>query len=504
MQRTGTRLAVVLLVFVGFAVQAGGQEGALTAGQIEKMRSEFQLDGHLRAVRNALTNTGIKGIAENRDVLADHDKKFSHKIKTKGISNQKSSGRCWMFAGFNTIKPVLMNNLDVSDFEFSHIYLQFWDKLEKANSFLEYMIEYRDRDLQDREVVFLLKGPAPDGGYWENFADLVTKYGVMPKEAMAETASSESTGMMNKALARLLRRDAVELRAIYKDTGSVRKMREAKVRMLAEVYQVLVVNLGEPPEEFTWRHKDKDDGDDEGDDNEEDGDDEDGDEEEDADDDEDEGDEDADDGYEVEQDWSEPHRFTPQAFYAEYVGLDLSEYVNIADDPIRPKGGHYEVTMTKNLYDGQNAHYASVDIETLRALVTVVLLDNKAVYFAADVSPDQDSTRGIMARNLYDYESIYALDMGLNKTERLLLRDSTINHGMAFIGVDLTDGEPVKWLVENSWGSGRGSGGLWTMYDDWFEDNVYNIIVRRDYLPDEILKILEQPAKKLPVWDPMW
>ena len=160
--------------------------------------------------------------------------------------------------------------------------------------------------------------------------------------------------------------------------------------------------------------------------------------------------------------------------------------------------------MTKNLYDGQNAHYASVDIDTLRALVTVVLLDNKAVYFAADVSPDQDSTRGIMARDLYDYESIYALDMGLNKTERLLLRDSTINHGMAFIGVDLADGRPVKWLVENSWGSSRGSGGLWTMYDDWFDDNVYNIIVQREYLPDEILEILEQPAKKLPVWDPMW
>jgi len=494
MQRTGTRLAVVLLVLVGLAAQAGGQEGALTTGQIETMRSEFQLDGHLRAVRNALTNTGIKGMAENRDVLADHNKKFSHKIKTKGISNQKSSGRCWMFAGFNTIKPVLLKNLDVGSFEFSHIYLQFWDKLEKANSFLEYMIEYRDRDLQDREVVFLLKSPAPDGGYWENFADLVTKYGVMPKEAMAETASSESTGMMNKALARILRKDAVELREIYKDTGSVQNMREAKDGMLAEVYQVLVLNLGEPPAAFTWRHNGKNDGDDEAD--------EDKAEEVGEDDDEDEAEEE--DGYDVEQDWSETRRYTPQAFYAEYVGLDLSEYVNIADDPIRPKGGHYEVTMTKNLYDGQNAHYASVDIDTLRALVTVVLLDNKAVYFAADVSPDQDSTRGIMARDLYDYESIYALDMGLNKSERLLLRDSTINHGMAFIGVDLAECEPVKWLVENSWGSGRGSGGLWTMYDDWFEDNVYNIIVHRDYLPDEILEILEKPAKKLPVWDPMW
>ena len=162
MSRAMVRLAMAWLILVGFVMQACGQEGALTPGQIEELRAGFQMDANARAIRNALTNTGIKGIAENRDVLADHDEKFSHKIKTKGISNQKSSGRCWMFAGFNMIKPVLMNNLDVDQFEFSHIYLQFWDKMEKSNSFLEYMIEYRDRDWQDREVVFLLRSPAPD------------------------------------------------------------------------------------------------------------------------------------------------------------------------------------------------------------------------------------------------------------------------------------------------------------------------------------------------------
>jgi len=493
MRCTMLRVGLVVAIVCGVAL---GQEGALTGKQIETIRREFQMDGATRAMRNALTNASIRDIAANRDVVADHDKKFSHKIKTKGISNQKSSGRCWMFAGFNTIKPVLMKNLDVGEFEFSQIYLQFWDKMEKANSFLEYMIAYRERDLQDREVVFLLKSPAPDGGYWENFADLVTKYGVIPKEAMAETASSESTGMMNKALARVLRKGAVELREIYKNTGSVRQMREAKQRMMGEVYRVLVLNLGEPPEEFTWRHKAKDRDDDE-DEDEEEGDEDDGD---------DEGEEDKEDedDYDVAQDWSETRRFTPQSFYEECVGVDLSGYVKITDDPMRPQGRHYEITMTKNLYDGQNAHYANVGIEMVRETVMKVLLDNKAVYFAADVSPDQDSAKGIMARNLYDYESVYGLDMGLNKRERILFRDSTINHGMAFIGVDLADGEPAKWLVENSWGSSRGSGGLWTMYDDWFEDNVYNVIVHRDYVPAEVLAILEQPSEKLPVWDPMW
>jgi bleomycin hydrolase len=489
------------------AAVAGAQDGSLTPALVEKIRGEFKMDAPTRAMRNALTGADIKGIAENREILAGHDSRFSHKIKTKGISNQKQSGRCWMFAGFNTIKPILMNRLDLDEFEFSQIYMQFWDKMEKANKFLEYMIEYRDRDLMDREVVFLLRDPCPDGGYWENFVDLVDRYGLIPRETMAETASSEGTGMMNRILARTLRNDAIELRAIYKETGSVRKMREAKETMLVDVYRVLVLNLGEPPAEFMWRHSvkdktadDKDKEADKGEDEDEEGE---------GEDDEDDAErQDADkkpaDDYKVEQKWSEHRMYTPKSFYGELIGLDLSRYVNIADDPIRPKGGHYEIEQTKSPYDGQNAHYANVDITVLRQVVIKVLLDNKAVWFAADVSPDQDSGKGIMARNLYDYESVYGVDLALNKTERLLFRDSTINHGMAFIGVDLRDGRPAKWLVENSWGSDRGSSGLWTMYDDWFEDNVYSVIVHRDYLPPEVLAILEKPAERLPAWDPMW
>ncbi len=238
------RLGMILLAWVGLSACVMAQDGALTPAQIERIRSEFKMDASTRAMRNALTSTSIKSIAENREILSDVNRQFSYKIKTKGISNQKSSGRCWMFAGFNTIKTVALDKLDLDDFEFSQIYLQFWDKMEKANNFLEYMIEYRDRDLQDRQVVFLLKDPAPDGGYWENFADLITKYGAIPKEAMAETASSENTGMMNRVLARILRKDAVELRDIYKETGSVQQMRQAKPKMMAEVYRVLVLNLG--------------------------------------------------------------------------------------------------------------------------------------------------------------------------------------------------------------------------------------------------------------------
>ncbi len=468
--------ACVCFVMGTPAVAQKGQD--LSQSMIDEIQRDFELDTHARAMQNALTSTSIKTLSESREILAGHSDTFSHKIKTKGISNQKSSGRCWMFAGFNTLRPVIMKRLDLDTFEFSHIYLQFWDKFEKANSFLEYMIQYRDLDIQSREISFLMKAPCPDGGYWENFADLVNKYGLMPKEAMAETASSESTGLMTKNLNRVLRKHAGRMLDEYKKNPSVSRMRAKKKRALAEVYKILVLNLGQPPQTFTWRYTVKA---------------------EDSDTDKEKANED-----DVVQPLSERQTFTPRSFYETFVNVDLSEYVNIADDPIRAKGTHSEVLITKNLFNGQNAHFANVSRATLKQVAVAMLLDNRALYFAADVSPDQDSTKGIMADGLYDFESVYDLDMSITKRQRLLYRDSTVNHGMAFIGVDLHNGTPQKWLVENSWGSDKGNSGLWTMYDTWFDAYVFNLVVHKKYLPKAVLDILEKPATPLPAWDPMW
>lgn len=466
-----------------FCTSAMAQEGSdLSLSLIEEIQDQYEHDTHARAMQNALTSVGIKDLSENRNILANHNSTFSHRVKTKGISNQKSSGRCWMFAGLNALKPVILKNLNLDSFEFSHVYLQFWDKFEKANTFLEHVISFRDEDVLGRELTFLMKAPCPDGGYWENFADLVNKYGVVPKEAMAETASSESTGMMTKNLDRILRKHAGLMLDGYKKDRSVSRMRARKTQALTEVYRILVLNLGQPPKTFTWRHKIKhEDPDKDAKDAEE--------------------DQDKDD---VTQPLSARQTFTPRAFYETFVDVDLSEYVNIADDPIRAKGTHSEILMTKNLFNGQNARFANVSRAVLKQVAMAMLLDNRALYFAADVSPDQDSKKGIMATGLYDFESVYDLDLSITKRQRLLYRDSTLNHGMAFIGVDLLDGVPQKWLVENSWGSDRGESGLWTMYDNWFDEYVFCLVVHKKYVPEEVLNILEKPTQKLPVWDPMW
>ncbi|MEE8576169.1 MAG: C1 family peptidase, partial [candidate division Zixibacteria bacterium] len=238
---------------------AYAEDGELSAELVDQIQSDCEMDAHIRAMYNSITNNNVKDLALNRDVLRRHNEFFSDKVVVKGITNQKSSGRCWLFAGLNSLRPAVIANQKLGAFEFSQNYIAFWDKMEKANTFLQYMIDFRDRDLMDREVVMVLRGEPGDGGYWENFADLVNKYGVVPKEIMPETNSSGNTGMMNKVLYQILRSDAVRLHRMHRAGKSIQELGAAKKKMLSEVYRMLVMNLGEPPREFTWRYKPKED-----------------------------------------------------------------------------------------------------------------------------------------------------------------------------------------------------------------------------------------------------
>jgi bleomycin hydrolase len=317
---------------------------------------------------------------------------------------------------------------------------------------------------------------------------------------MPETNSSDKTAGMNKVIARKMRVDAVKLRRMAAKGGSVDKMRKAKEKMIAEIYQMLVMNMGQPPETFDWRYEPKDKDDDDDDDCDDDDDDEDDDE--DCDDDE---DEDCDDDDEVYEDKSIIITgYTPKRFYDEFVGVDLDEYVDLFNDAIRPTMKRYSVVLTRNLIDGHDLDYANIDIETMKSIAIKSLLDDTPLWFSAYVSVDQNSDKGMMANNMYDYGSIFGVDLEMTKAELSLFRQNVPNHGMNLIGVDLQDGKPVKWLVENSWGDEYGSKGFWTMYDDWFEMNVFGLIVKKQYVPENILKIFEQKPTKLPVWDPMW
>jgi bleomycin hydrolase len=362
--------------------------------------------------------------------------------------------------------------------------------MEKSNAFLQYMIDFRDRDMMDREVVRVLQGNlyVGDGGYWENFADLANKYGVVPKEVMPETKSSSSTGAMNKFLYQKLRSDVVKLHKMHKAGKSVKKLIAEKEKMMAEVYRILVLNLGEPPKEFSWRYKPKKEKD--KDEDEDDGDDEDEDEDDDA------------DGT-VEKDETITITMTPKQFMKEFVGIDLNDYMNVFHDTIHPAGKYYQVRMSRNGYDNRDISYVNVDIDTMKKIAIDSIKGGDAMLFAADVSHDQSKDAGIMAAGLYDYESLYGLEVAMTKAERALYRDSVRNHGMNLVGVDMKGKTPLKWRVENSWGTDNGGKGFWTMYDDWFDMHVYNIIVLKKYVPKKVQDIAKQSPVILPPWDPM-
>lgn len=476
------RLSAFALFFAAGSVYA--EDGALSTKLIERIQSDFEMDTHIRAMYNSITNNNVKNLALNRDILRQHNEFFSNKVKVKGITNQKSSGRCWLFAGLNSLRPAVIAKHKLKEFEFSQIYLAFWDKMEKANTFLQYMIDFRDMDLMDRKMVIILRGEPGDGGYWENFADLVNKYGLVPKEVMPETNSSENTRTMNQVLYQKLRSDAVKLHKMHRAGKSIQVMSREKEKMLAEVYRILVMSLSEPPKQFSFRYQTKDSSKDKDEDKENNGDEE---KEEDT----------------VDSDETLQINTTPKRFFAEFVGVNLNDYVNIFNDTTRDYDKHYQICMSRNLYDGHDISYVNVDIETLKNIAVRSITDGTPMLFAADVSYDQSSEHGIMADGLYDYQSIYNIDISLTKAERALYRSSVRNHGMTLIGVDLKDARPVKWWVENSWGADKGSKGYWTMYDDWFDLHVYNIIVHKKYVPPEILKIKDEPPVLLPPWDPM-
>ena len=455
---------LLLILLLGSSVVIWGKsskEGALTTDVIQEVRQSFKVATSTRALMNALTNNEIKKLALNREMYVAHDKLFNHKIKTKGITNQKSSGRCWLFAGLNTMRPKVIEKYNLKEFEFSQSYLFFWDKFEKANTFLELIIETRDRDPLDRELQMILESPFPDGGLWIYVVELIEKYGVVPKSVMPESEQTSNTGMMDRLISRKLRQDAALLREMNQNGAAVSELRSRKVEMLKDIYRMLILHFGVPPTEFQWRYESKD------------------------------------------SVVSEVKTYTPQSFFEEVVNIDLRDYVPIYNHVLRPYNKLYQMRLSRNIYDRPDNTIINLDTQQMRDFALKQLLDNEPVYFACDVSKEDSYEHGIMSPKIYDYEALYGLDFTMTKADKFRYRESSSTHAMVFVGVDTLEGKPTKWLVENSWGDEKGDKGYWTMYDKWFDEYVYKVIIDKKYLPKRVLDVLKTEPIVLPPWDPM-
>ncbi|QTN31058.1 hypothetical protein HZ994_01520 [Akkermansiaceae bacterium] len=440
---------------------------------IDSLREGYRMDAADRARHNAVSGGDINSLALNREILRGDDGHFSHRIRTKGITHQKSSGRCWMFAALNTLRPRVIRDLRVAEFEFSAAYLQFWDKMERANLYIEAVIARRGSDFTDREWDTMNRGTLEDGGWWNYVAGLIRKYGVVPQSAMPETHGSSNTAVLNEVFGRLVRSRSVRILRRHADGATEAELRSMKADALREVYRFLVINLGQPPVEFGWRFKKEcNPG------------------------------KDRVEGVE-ERDLSETERFTPKSFFDRFVGRPLDGYVCLYHDPKCTPGGHYEFQGANNIVGNRDMDFVNIGMDQMKAIAIASIKADEPMWFAVNMGFDQSDKLGIMHDKLYDYESLFGLDLSLGKADRARFHSMASNHAMTLMGVDLDpQGRPVKWLVENSWGGEKGAKGWWTIYDPWFDEHVYTVIVHRSYVPEEILGAFAQEATALPAWYP--
>lgn len=453
---------LISLFALMMSLSAVSQE--LNKETLESIQSSLEMDAYTKAMQNALSNNDINKLAKKLENIDEDDHFFTYKVDVKGITDQKSSGRCWLFTSLNMFRPKAMEVFNISSFEFSENYLYFWDLFEKSNLFLNNIIESADKAIDDRLVQWYFKSPIGDGGMWSSFANLVDKYGMIPKSAMPETHSSENTRYMLKYINLKLKEDGLRLREAAKNGQKDKVLQSMRVEMLTDIYRMLALNLGVPPGEFEWRYEDKD------------------------------------------KKVADYATYTPLEFKEKVLGdIQVSDYVMLMNDPTRPFDIHYEIDNYRNVEEGVNWHYVNLSNEKIKPMAIESIKNNMAIYASCDVGQQLEKTYGILDIDNFDYESVYGVSFGMNKAERIQTRSSGSSHGMALIAVDIDkDGKAQKWQFENSWGAQAGHKGYLTFTDEWFDEYMFRIVIHKDFVTPEVLKIYKTKATLLPPWDWMF
>ena len=450
------------LAFSGGMAYAQNGNGGITPEMLSRISEGYSGTPEQKAVRNALASNPLSAVAVNAENLAMMDTHFSDVVKTEGITDQKSSGRCWLFTGLNVLRAKMIEKYDLGDFYLSQNYLFFYDQLEKSNLFLQAIIDTRNLPWDDRTVYWLLRNPLSDGGQFTGVSNLIMKYGMVPAEVMPETYSANNTSQMAGLIKRKLREYALEIR---ENAGMKEKaLGNRKEEMLSEIYRMLVYFLGEPPVSFEWSMWDRN------------------------------------------GNLLSTKEYTPKSFYDEYIGEDLEDnYIMVMNDPSREYGKVYEIEYDRHVYDGHNWLFVNLPIEKIKEMAIASIKGGCAMYFSCDVGKFLDSRRGTLNLDNYDYSSLLGTDFGMDKAERIRTYDSGSTHAMTLIAVDIDEnGYPVKWMVENSWGPAAGYQGKLIMTDEWFDEYMFRVVVEKQFVPEDVMKMMKQQPIKLPPWDPMF
>ncbi len=447
-------LVVLCLALTGMTyAQNQTKGGGISPQMLQKMEKAQQPTN--KALFNAMAQNSIDALAMNFQNQKPIDTYFSVETPKQSIHDQKSSGRCWMFTGFNVLRAnFAKKHQDTLAVEFSHDYLFFYDQLEKANLMLQGVIDHAAKPLDDQRVQFFFHHPINDGGTFCGVSDLAYKYGLVPKGVQPETYSADNTSRMARIISSKLREYGLELRDMVNSKTTAKAVQNRKEEMLCDIYRMLSMTLGEPVKEFTYAHVNKN-------------------------------------GKQV----GEPKKYTPKQFYEETVGGPLNgTFIMVMNDPRRPYYETYEVEYDRHTYDGTNWKYLNLPMEDIANLAIASLKDGRKLYSSYDVGKQFDRKRGYMDTENYDYGSLFGTTFKMDKAQRIATFDSGSTHAMTLVAVDLDkNGKPLKWKVENSWGAGRGIGGCDIMTNRWFNEYMFRLVVDKQYVP---AKTLEQFNKK--------
>ena len=433
----------------------------VTPEQISELRKGFESNPANKVAQNAVTNVQLPDLTLNRELVQNMDSSFSIKLDDWKVTSQKRSGRCWLFAALNLFRVGAMKKMNVKKFEFSQAHIHFWDKFERSNHLLEAIIETADRPIDDRTIHFLLSDPIGDGGQWNMAMNLIRKYGLVPKSAYPESNTSSATRWMNTELKNILRTSACEIRNILSNGGSLEDARNHKNQRVADIWNMLCIHLGTPPETFDWQWRDKD---------------------------------------------NKFHRkgeMTPVQFAEEYVDIDWENYVCIVNDPRNEYYRTYTVDYLQNVAGGPPVVYLNVPSDEMKAVTQKLLEDGLPVWMGCDVGKEMERKKGLWDANLFDVSGLYGVEYGMNKADRLQHKQTMMTHAMLFTGVDVVDGKARRWRVENSWGDDTGQKGYYTMNDSWYDEHMFEIAAPISYLNEQMVAGLEREPIVLPAWDPM-
>lgn len=441
-----------------------GKTGELSLDMLAEFETQVMSDPSFKIAMNAATRGNLQELVINRDVLNQDAFKFSTEIENKAeMTDQKRSGTCWMYADINWLRLQTMRKFNMESITFSHNYVMFFDKLEKANLFLNAIIERIDWDVEDREIMHLLSGPASDGGEWALFWNVVQKYGLVPMEIMPDTANKENSRFVNSILYYKLREFAAELRKMHAKGKSEDSLYRKRTAMMGDIYRILAICLGLPPTEFDWSWRDKD------------------------------------------KKYHQETGISPKQFAKKYLPEIAQDMVCIANSPLErtPYGKMYTQKLFNNAVDGGLWSWLNLPMDELKQYALKQLDDDNHVLFGCDVLQECHSKLGYLHDDVFGMEDFFKVKFNGNREWRFDYGQSFYTHCMILAGVERIDDKPVRWKVENSWGTEVGQKGFFTMSDKWFDEHMVVVWVPKQYLKEEHLEMACQDPVVLAPWFPI-